>query len=229
MNSRGMGALGNSGRRAGSVNCAKVLSLPCATAAPSNACLAVESSPLQCLLRSLGQIVAYVSPALARCCCVTRLSIRSAHLDQMNPLSTRECGATPDQFGSGHLTTSRKSGQQHSRCEQKQLPCACLPFHISLCTGLGNFLETEAKSCSENSSHHFGDNSHQTTPRPELCLQRDRIQTPEPTVDGNPRQLCVGTTTSGTGSSTSSSRLRDPSSHLCRNRNLQHPHLADWD
>ena len=34
MNSRGMGALGNSGRRAGSVNCVKVLSLTCATAAP---------------------------------------------------------------------------------------------------------------------------------------------------------------------------------------------------
>ena len=55
-----------------------------------------------------------------------------------------------------------------------------------LYTGLGNFLETDAKSCSENSFRHFGDNSHQKSPRPELCLQRDRIQTPEP----NSRQLC---------------------------------------
>ena len=45
MNSRAMGSLGNSGRHTGSVNCAKVLSLPRATAAPSNACLAVETSP----------------------------------------------------------------------------------------------------------------------------------------------------------------------------------------
>ena len=210
-----MGFLDNSGRRTGSVNCARVLSLPRATAAPSNASLAVESS----------QIVARVSPASARCCCIARLSICSACLDQSKPLSTREYGATLDEFGFGHQTTLRRSGQQHSRCEQKKLPCACLPLHISFCTGLGSFLETEAKSCSENSSRHFGDDSHQTTPRPELCLQRDRIQTPEPTVDGGSRQLC--------GRRHHHFRqwilLRDPSSHLCQNQNLQHPHVADWD
>ena len=140
----------------------KFLSLPRATAAPFQ-CLPCggEFAPLkqlQCLLRSLAQIVARVSVASARCCRIAKLTNCSAYLVHNKPLSTCEYGARLDQFCFRHLATSRRSGQHYSRCDQKQLPCTCSP---------GSFFE-------------------QTTPRPDLSvIQRDRIQTPEPTVDGD--------------------------------------------
>ena len=127
----------------------KFLSLPRATAAPFQ-CLPCggEFAPLkqlQCLLRSLAQIVARVSAASARCCRIAKLSNCSAYLVHNKPLSTCEFGATLDQFCD---TTSRKSGQHYSRCDQKQLPCTCPP---------GSFLE-------------------QTTPRPEFCLTHNETE-----------------------------------------------------
>ena len=66
----------------------------------------------------------------------------------------------------GHGTTSKGVGEKHSWHEHEQLPCSYLLFYDACSAGLRQL--PGKGEVPGNASHDFGDNSHQTTPAPEL-------------------------------------------------------------